>query len=87
VTDSRPEITAKADGDSILVRIVAYGLPIGEWPISPQECFALQCQLSAAFQQVSQARGVTPVDESDRLEIPLTEPEQPETWRTREPLL
>ncbi len=52
----RPEITAKADGANIVVIMTERVDPmflgkigwIKSATLSPQECFALQCQLSAA---------------------------------------
>ncbi len=46
------EITARADGEKIVLRLPYDNLGILQIPMSHQECFALQCQLSAAYQAV-----------------------------------
>ncbi len=46
----RPEITAKAEGARIRVDKSYDGIGATTFWLTPQECFALQCELSAAYQ-------------------------------------
>jgi len=62
MTDSRPEITARADGAFVVLSITALTRVASGWfdslslPLSLEECFALQCQLATAMQQATVAR-------------------------------
>ncbi len=90
MSDLRPEITAKADGQKIVVRFFAPNDPHAYWdiPLSPQECFALQCQLSAAYQAVAGRQVVTNVVNGHLMPLGVLTPvkDKPETWRDREPM-
>lgn len=86
VSKWQPEVTA--DGD----KIVLY-LPSGDETVrlSPQEAFALQCQISAAYQEVVKrlyeaGEAALHINTAGELQCVPIEPE-PETWRDREPML
>ncbi len=92
MTDSRPEITARVDGAFIRLFTPCGDDAPHEYALFPEECFALQCQLSAAYQAVTERQGVMTVSytgltgcvvEGNRW---VETTERPETWRTREPL-
>ena len=75
MTDSRPEITAKADDSKVILQFRHKGIHFSgaDIALSPQECFALQCQLSAAFQAVAehqheQGTAALSIDTEGRLE-------------------
>ncbi len=86
MTDPRPEITAKADGANIVVTIAERVDPmflgkigwIKSATLSPQECFVLQRELSAAYQAVAeylleQGKAAFRVDNGYGLESPSEE--------------
>lgn len=53
MTDSRPEITAKADETEIVLQLLWMGVKLR---LTSQECFALQSQLATAMELVEFAR-------------------------------
>ncbi len=81
MSDSRPEITARADGDRIRLELPYNGVSAQSRSLSPQECFALQCQLSAAMDQVGRDNLGHSLMAQAAKEIAV------ETWRDREPML
>ncbi len=59
MTDSRPEITAKADGANVWISLKNTLLTVDPMenslstPLTPEEALALQCQLATAMEQAT----------------------------------
>ncbi len=90
MTGSRPEITARANGKRIHVTLPSSNLGIIEFSMPIQECFALQCQLAAAMEQVRPTAiytGVQSVGIEGNKWGRTEEQPKTKTWREREPML
>ena len=101
MTESRPEITFRASGAYLVLRLERNSCFTGPYfediPLSREEGFALQCKLCAAMEQVEpKASGLEAIIENmpkvaammmEGLKASRTEEPKPETWRDRKPML